>query len=311
MKDKFKLPAYTAMASTFLSINSHVDGKAVYVDIDPDTIIYTAFGVDNFYIDFNLDTMSDVYFDNEGFSNTTSYGNLFYFQHIVAGGLFPYGLVGSVTFFYAGSFLGSQALLKQFSEGDTINNDIVFGGGGWNLMYHYSQLSFPFITWQGGYWYPEFYDGYVGVKLNFFEGGEFKTHYGWIRCSVLDGGNELVIKDYAYELLPDVPIIAGDTVGRIVEFAHDTIPHIGTGLPATEFALDNASIYSFESAIYISVPGMHESISVNIYNISSEIVYNSTMNNEFLTIEMTQPSGVYLVELIVDKQRISRKIILD
>ncbi|MBK7037203.1 MAG: T9SS type A sorting domain-containing protein [Bacteroidetes bacterium] len=128
---------------------------------------------------------------------------------------------------------------------------------------------------------------------------------------MLDGGNELVIKDYAYELLPDVPIIAGDTVGRIVEFAHDTIPQFGTGLPDADNEVSNAIIYSFGSTVYIRAHGLNGDASVNIYNITGETVYIGSMNNDFLNVEMTQPSGIYLVELIADKQRTCRKVILD
>ena len=306
MKNKFTFPAYAAMATSFLTINAKVEAKAVYTDIDPDSILTIHEGME---IDFNEDGVWDVFFMLSSWDGTTTYSMHFQAHDIHGGGNWPYGYLGKFSYFYAGSFLGSQALLLPFIAGEEINDSFLFAGG--ELMYHFSQLSSPFIEWSGGYWYPEFLDGFIGVKLKYFEGGEFKTHYGWIGCSVLDGGNELVIKDYAYELLPDVPIIAGDTVGRIVEFAHDTLPHFGTGLPDADNEIVNASIYSFGSVVYISVPEFLENISLNIYNITGEIVYNRTMNSGFLTVEMTQPSGIYLVELIADIQRTCRKIVID
>ena len=311
MKDKFKLPAYTAMASAFLSINSPAGAKAVYVDIDPDIIIHP--GESGVNLDFNTDGTWDISFGNELWTFTTGSDNSFIWHQVHAAA--DYGIGPWTTY---STYFGPIGIIKFLSIGDTIDEELYTGGpwpNGWGpageLMFSYDEITPPFFYNSGGYWFPEHIDGYIGVWLKFFTDGEYKNHYGWIRCSVLDGGNELVIKDYAYELLPDVPIIAGDTVGRIVEFAHDTIPQFGTGLPDADNEVSNAIIYSFGSTVYIRAHGLNGDASVNIYNITGETVYIGSMNSDFLNVEMTQPSGIYLVELIADKQRTCRKVILD
>ncbi|MBK9454600.1 MAG: LysM peptidoglycan-binding domain-containing protein [Bacteroidetes bacterium] len=54
-------------------------------------------------------------------------------------------------------------------------------------------------------------------KISLESGLQMKKiqRYGWIRCSVIDSGRTLIIHDYAYELQPNYPIIAGDTVSYV------------------------------------------------------------------------------------------------
>ena len=58
MKNKFTFPAYAAMATSFLTINAKVEAKAVYTDIDPDSILTIHEGME---IDFNEDGVWDVF----------------------------------------------------------------------------------------------------------------------------------------------------------------------------------------------------------------------------------------------------------
>jgi hypothetical protein len=54
-------------------------------------------------------------------------------------------------------------------------------------------------------------DGYLGIK--FAINGKF--HYGWARVSVTISGNKVtsLLTGYAYETIPDKPIVAGKTQG--------------------------------------------------------------------------------------------------
>ena len=55
------------------------------------------------------------------------------------------------------------------------------------------------------------YDRYLGIMFQI----KGKPHYGWARLNVSGGGGSLggVLTGYAYETIPNKPIIAGKTKG--------------------------------------------------------------------------------------------------
>ncbi|MBN1952716.1 MAG: T9SS type A sorting domain-containing protein [Bacteroidales bacterium] len=72
---------------------------------------------------------------------------------------------------------------------------------------------------------------FLGVR--FYFGGEL--HYGWIRVSLGDHVTPFKVLDWAYESVPDVPILAGeggDLAGPVVSFlgTEETTPHPKTTL---------------------------------------------------------------------------------
>jgi hypothetical protein len=68
---------------------------------------------------------------------------------------------------------------------------------------------------------------YVGIKFKIHG----KTHYGWARCSVYPGetSQPLVMTGYAYETLPNKPVIAGKTKGRDVDTEAGTLGYLARG----------------------------------------------------------------------------------
>jgi len=82
----------------------------------------------------------------------------------------------------------------------------------------------------GGKW-ASVKDGYLGLKL-FIHG---KVHYGWARFSVGWGkdGIHPLLSGYAYESIPNKPIIAGKTKGRdVITVPPATLGHLAAGAPA-------------------------------------------------------------------------------
>src|SRR5882672_1805520 len=52
-------------------------------------------------------------------------------------------------------------------------------------------------------------DKYMGVK---FIDGSGNLHYGWVRMDVQNNPAKIVIKDFAYESIPDKGIYAGSSI---------------------------------------------------------------------------------------------------
>ena len=152
------------------------------------------------------------------------------------------------------------------------------------------------LTDEGGYWYPEMLDHYLGVR--FFD-GENCLHYGWIRCDVMDEGRTLIVKDYAYETKCDIGILAGDTIG-------DTTT-VGIAVLNTL----NAIVYSFENTIYINLNELISGLEIHVYDITGKKVYSDGITNLLTQIELTETKGTYIVTLISPEGAFTKKIFIN
>jgi hypothetical protein len=84
---------------------------------------------------------------------------------------------------------------------------------------------------RGGQWFRV--TGYLGLKF-FIEG---KAHYGWARLNVTNLQRfrqiEATLIDYAYETIPNKPIIAGKTKGKdIITVQSGSLGHLAHGASA-------------------------------------------------------------------------------
>jgi hypothetical protein len=75
--------------------------------------------------------------------------------------------------------------------------------------------------------------GYLGVKFS----DKGKTHYGWVRLNVketkIGDGIDAVISGYAYETIPNKPIITGETKGPdVVTVQPASLGHLAHGAAA-------------------------------------------------------------------------------
>jgi hypothetical protein len=103
----------------------------------------------------------------------------------------------------------------------------------------------------GPTWYGKWADGGKGVK-NRYLGVRFNTgskiHYGWARVTITTGDNRIgsvLLTGYAYESIPNKPIIAGDTKGT------DDIPE-GTDATLTTPTPERATL----GALALGTPGL-------------------------------------------------------
>jgi hypothetical protein len=158
-------------------------------------IVYTATNQvlntisDRVTVDFDKDGVTDLSFGFVG----RGYG----------AALFAYA--ASQNHFMSGYNGAAQVLPwgKRIGQKGSFNDSVIFLAG---ANYHFGSC----VTY-GGYWVGK-KGFYLGVQ--FSSGGE--THYGWVRLSIVGpcttGGNDL-LTGYAYETIPNKPIIAGKTSG--------------------------------------------------------------------------------------------------
>jgi hypothetical protein len=60
--------------------------------------------------------------------------------------------------------------------------------------------------------------GYIGCRISI----DGQSHYGWVHLAGYNNGFSAEVDGWAYEALPDTPIMAGDT-GCLADFNHDGV----------------------------------------------------------------------------------------
>ena len=260
MKNKFSLFDYSQLTAVFLFAHAEMHAQVNYFDIEPDIILdsnWESAGIDmdnNGTIDFAFLKRSETF--------TTAISTSFYvtrLYNIIWGG--PYietnKIAGSYTTNSGGWPSTHPYALANFAF---INNDLFFGNQGYQLMAgKVTGLEGIAIYSHAGNWWPEEADKYLGVyfidEINNF-------HYGWIRCSVLDSAEVLVIKDYAYTEQPETGLLAGTLISGIEESKNNL----------------DATIYSFDKNIYIKLNNFNNT-ELTINNMACEKIITKNIEN--------------------------------
>ncbi len=140
-------------------------------------------------------------------------------------------------------------------------------------------------------------DYYLGLRL--LQSGQ--TYYGWIRLrvDVTTGYASIIIRDYAYNSIPNQPILAGQT--------------IATGIIENSFA---SSINLFPNPannhLTIDLGNNYKKAEVTITDITGKIIYTTlsrnTQNVEVNTQEFA--TGIYVVQIQSEDLIETKKLIL-
>jgi len=209
-----KLEAYSMLAAAFFGIKNEAPAQVLYTDLEPDVVIDTA---GEFYL---LDVDDNI---------TNEFGFIYAQYMGWPGGdtdvrlLFGIGydhfdqineIVGFHTVIdflgvdYAYAFSYSQIISANLS-GITPKKEMEFNKEDLMVMIAKRYTSGGSDTAAGlFYWGDGVYDHYIGFRFEEADEPDM-YHYGWIRCDVYDDERTLVIKDFAYEQQPDIPIRAG------------------------------------------------------------------------------------------------------
>jgi len=187
---KSRLDGYVVLTTAFLASSSIAEGAVVYTDIDPDeNLVFSSV-----FIDFNNDGTPEFSVLHDGSSSGSS---------ILRGGVIQGNTASGLGYGLVIENVSSFPLLAALSSGVSIDAPAVnyYGVQGTMGIFY----SFPGFAASVGAWAGE-QDKYIGVSFNLPDG----VHYGWIRCDVSLAYASVTVKDFAYQDLPGVPILAGE-----------------------------------------------------------------------------------------------------
>ncbi len=293
-----QLNSYAIAAGCFLYLNQDVSAQVVYTDIEPDIILNDGFQVAA--IDLDDNGVSDFFFHHNSFlyynSSWLSFRNM---QNILVGPDEIGNAIAGISNYYTTGY-GEFTRYYPFALS---NSNLISGSRTWQSIETQIMALRVFsdegdIVGSGGYCYwfnfeiPETQNKFLGVR---FKDDVGLNYYGWIRCDVLDEGRTLVIKDYAYEAEPEYPIITGDT-SHYVSVLENTF---------------DANVYSFGNKIYINLDKLPQELNLTVNDISGKMVYADKIDSRNSELELHVVKGVYVVQLISEEKKYSKKVFIN
>ena len=264
------LKKFSAFVVTAMLFNASANAQIVYTDVNPDTTIScSAIGCIQSY---NLDLNNDATVD---FTLYTSY-------QFVPCTLSTGGIMQRV---YVSSQSGNGIDTLMMNANDTIGSNLAFSASSENLRRK---------TFQGGQCngssgsWTSTSDHYLGLQISVGA----STYYGWARLNVVVPGvypTSTVyfrVKDYAYNSIPNQPILAGQTTT--------------TGVNENSFA---SSINLFPNPatnhLTIALGSSNKKVEVTIADITGKIIYKTNASDKQKIEVSTQdfPAGIYAVQI--------------
>ena len=251
---------------TAMLFSASANAQIVYTDVNPDSSV-ACNGNQNCNLTYFLDLNNDGLVDFRI--------NLGYYYHNF--NVRWVNIIDSVGNAFAISTNGAKKLFMNDTIGpsQTWQHDSLAYLRRWSSAVNGSYL---------GEWIYET-GKYLGLALNV----SGLTYYGWVRLDVTvdasSGTCICIIKDYAYNSIPNQPILAGQT--------------IATGIIENSFA---SSINLFPNPatnhVTIELPNANEKFDVTIIDITGKIVY-TTAASETQKLEVNTNDfveGIYLVQ---------------
>ena len=283
----FNLTGYAELAGSFLTMGKETTAQAVYVDINPDTILTGTPFAEDLVIELNGTVLYDFSF---GIGSGTYYADwceCFPFKQAI-------NLSGteSKVVYTIYQFTSDQYLVSALEPGVIINADLNFKDIDAKMAYKVVPDWSFYYVFEGGAWLPETIDKYVGFR---FTDSLDCMHYGWIRCNVEDNGTKLTVKDYAYETKCDVGIVAGDTIGD-------------TTVPINEISSLDAEVYAFNKILYVKTE-QYLNCSLVINNLQGQKLLERDLKENLTLIDLeTISPGIYVVVLMNQKSIYTKEI---
>ncbi len=295
----FSLKAYAASAISFLTLHQKVDSQVVYVDIDPDIILSE--GGQAAELDLDQNGTIDFWFHNNSFTfYSASFSSYRLMQNILIGPEIEANFIAGGTGEYGTAYGGVYTRYYPFAleAGAKIDTILNFYNYDLQVMALRSFRSDgDFNIGDYAFWYNDKVEVTTNHYLGFiFNSGKIVNSYGWIRCDVIDEGRILIIKDYAYEITPDYPIIAGDAVHYVEE-----IDSIST---------NPVFVYSFNETLYVNLKDS-AATKVTLTSLTGQYILNYETSELISTVDMTNvANGIYIVTVEYKSKFYSTKIII-
>lgn len=288
-KNKINIAQYALFAQTFLLIARKSPAEVVYNNIDPDIILDTTF--ETCTLDLNFDGTLDFMFLNwkYQFTTITWSGNVSntYVKNVQwAGGYWNPENKLAGQYYVDHEYYGVEYWFYYpfaLETNDLINEKLEFQDWFFQSLAFKSYDGYyaDHIFASGGYWFPNVSEQFLGVR---FQDNDEQIHYGWIRCSVIDSAEGLIIHDYAYETEINHPIAAG-SLESYVDIQNMT---------ANNF---NFNIYSFNKTIYIISDKITPDCTFVVYDINGKILNSGFINAKQIELEIKAYTGGCIVQI--------------
>ena len=287
MKIQLLKKGYTFIVTAMMfAVSAHA--QIVYTDVDPDlTITQSDTGSVVQGVDINNDGIIDINMTAawaEGYSPQEGYYTI---KRVDVG-----CSAGSQLLMYY--FFNVLELAKPVSITAIIDSasqtwsDIPFGAT--LVVNAIGGNNDPFGDWS------DTTDRYLGIRMP--EGGDWV--YGWVRVSVAQDSISFTIRDYAYNSIPDQPILSGQTTTTgIIEHSLDSSINLFPN-PARD-------------KLTIALPNTNEKVEVTITDISGKIIYYSRVTQTQKVEVNTQDfaAGVYVVQIQSSDLIGTRKFVIE
>ncbi len=287
MKNKL-LKKFSAFIVTAMLFSVSTNAQIVYTDVNPDTVISSPVSPTpkDYNLDLNNDGVNDYKISVSLAIGGACFTARFYIFYVKATALNANAVVAVANSTYP----------QPMNFNDSIVSGLTFSTTGY-LRYERTSNQFCSGTTQG-YW-PLLSDCYLGLKL--IVGAN--TYYGWARMQVSFGyPATCTIKEYAYNSIPNQPILAGET---------GTGP---TGIFENSFA---SSINLFpnpaDNHFTIALGSSNQKVEVIITDITGKIIY-STTSTDVQKIEVNTTdfaTGIYVVQIQAADFIASKKLIIE
>lgn len=260
-----RLTHYGALSAAIAGVSGlNAQEQISYTDIVPD---YSGTPNPYYIIDFNGDFTNDLAI----FSSSSGIFAYAFGSNKVLGSINSF--VASYPSYSIGPY--NVGIIYPFA----LNSDAIISAGQ-NTWLNYTGFDYGAIVMNAsscsyGLW-CDVQDKFIGVQ---FKIGS-NTHYGWARLDIATNGNIWTIKDYAYNVTPNAPILAGQT----------------TSLGVDENTLSKIKIVALHKSI--ALYNLQDATKYRLFNMTGQEVLKGTTENRNYVIEATAlASGIYVVEL--------------
>jgi hypothetical protein len=260
---------------TVMMFSVSANAQIVYTDVNPDSTMYCHVPFGSVTKSYNLDLNNDANNDFILTANVWCWG-------MGAEAEASARITPQVNNAFITTTLNT---VKKLALGDTISSSQAWHDTTFQYLkkWHLQpSVPNPIIT-DTGEW-DTVVDGYIGLQL--INAGQ--TYYGWVRMDVTVNVStaSITIKDYAYNSIPNQPILAGQTTG--------------TGIIENSFA---SSINLFPNPatnhVTIALGSNNKKVEVTIADITGKIIYKTfAFAAEKIEVNTKDfAAGIYVVQI--------------
>jgi len=286
-------PLSMAFIVTAMLFSVSANAQIVYTDVNPDTTVICSSSpcTQSYNLDLNNDGMGDfilnTYFDSLHCAASV-FSPLAIKQRVY---ITPQSANGTVS-----PMMNTPLMMNS---NDTIGSNLTFSANPAALRF----FSFDACPDSGGSW-TSTSDHYLGLQITVGN----STYYGWARLSVFVTGIPpvyFILKDYAYNSIPNQPILAGQ--GQ---------PNFGT--TENSFA---STIYLFPnpatSHVTIDLGSNNQKVEVTITDVTGKIVYSIPIaigTSETQKIDVNThgfKAGIYVVQIQAADFSATKKLVVE